>query len=181
MSRRRRWKGRPRRGGPRGRCSSANQNRCAACERMSKLESSGSSTANNEPLPGNSCSQSRWFAPARGTIACHPSAARRKSPPGSPASSRPYRLEAAGATIPRTGSTVGRISGAQKIACLSKAFCGSAAKRQPPFVSEIVGYPARLLVARQGLIVSVVLAIAAQAFPGNVHRFCLLKICVGLL
>ena len=170
MSRCRRGKDRARGGGPSGRCSIADQNRWAACERMSKLESSGSSTASNEPSGGSSLSQRRWFAPPSGTIACHPSGARRNSPPANLGRSRSYRPGKAGATAAPTDRTVDRASGAQKMACWSKGFCGSAAKRQPPLPSEL-RYRARSLVADQGLIVSLVLAIAAKPFPGNIRRF----------
>src|SRR6266850_4886349 len=114
-------------------------------------------------------------------MACHPSGARRSSPPAILARSRRCRPENTGTTTLRTGSTVDRASGAQKIVCLSKVFCGSAAKRQPPFVPEIVSRAIQPRGSGKGSIVLMVFAIAAQPLPGNVHRFCLLEVGVGLL
>lgn len=50
--RRRRWYESARGGVPRRRPSMADQNRCAACSRMSKLASSGNATESGEPLAG---------------------------------------------------------------------------------------------------------------------------------
>ena len=181
ISRCRRGKDRANGAGPRGRRSSADQNRRAAFERMSKLESSGSSTASNEPVGRSSLNKRRWSAPPSGTMACHPSGAGRNSPPSSLAISKACPLETTEQTAPRTGSTVDRASGAQKIVCLSKAFCGSAAKGQPPLLSEIVRRPARSLVADKRLIRSLVLVIAAEPLPGNIRCFYSLGVGINFL
>ena len=78
----------------------------------------------------------------------------------------------------RNDRTDGRASGAQKIGCRSNAFWGSAAKRQPPFVPEIVGRAIQPRGSGKGSIVLMVFAIAAQPLPGNVRGFRLFEICV---
>lgn len=164
-----------------GRRSSASQSRRAARTRTSKLRSSGRSTATDEPSGGSSASQRRCFAPPSATTACHPSGAQRSSLSASLLKSRSYRLDAAERTAARTGSTVDSTSGAQKMACWSNVFCGSAAKRQPPSLSEVIRRRAGSLAGGQGHIVPLVLAIAAQPFPGYVHSFCFLGVRIGFL
>jgi len=74
----------------------------------------------------------------------------------------------------RTDSTVDSTSGAQKMACWSNLFCGSAAKRQPPLLSEVVRHRAGSFAGGQGHIVPLVPAIAAQPLPSYVRSFCFL-------
>src|SRR5436309_3268131 len=76
----------------------------------------------------------------------------------------------------RNDRTDGRASGAQKIGCRSNAFWGSAAKRQPPFVPEIVGGAIQPRGNGEGSIVFLVIAIAAKPLPGNVRGFRLFEI-----
>ncbi len=64
----------------------------------------------------------------------------------------------------RTGMTVGRTSGAQKIVCSRKDRSGSAAKTQPPTLAEIGGY-ARGLLACDGSMIAYKIRIAAEALP----------------
>ena len=128
----------PKAGGPRRPFSSADLNRWAVRKRISKLESSASSTVSIDPLAGSSGNQRRWRTPPNGTIACHPSGARRNSPPATPVTSNLYGPTCAPAVVARNDRTVDRASGAQKIDCLSKAAWGSAAKREPPLLSELV-------------------------------------------
>lgn len=160
MSRCRVWIGRARGDGPRGRCSSARQKRCAACDRMSKSRSSGRSTTITERLDGSSLSQRRCFAPPSGTMACHPSGARRSSLPDSLPRSRSYRLDDFKAVAGWTDSTVDSASGAQKMACLSNAVRGSAAKRKPPLPPEVIRRRVGSFAAGQDLIVSFIRKVA---------------------
>ncbi len=136
MKRWRRWRGSARGGVPRRRPSIANKKRCAACTRISKLASRRSSTANKDALSGMLGRQTRWMAPPSGRMACHPSEALRNSLPVTLARSRLYCSLPPKEDASRSDKTVDRASGAQKIGCLSKAFCGSAAKREPPLLSK---------------------------------------------
>lgn len=64
-----------------------------------------------------------------------------------------------------TDKTVGRTSGAQKTVCSSKAFVGSAAKGQPPFLPEFGRWAVnRICKGAEMLLVG---GIATQAFPGK--------------
>jgi len=136
MSRRRRWRGSARGGVGRRRPSIADKKRCAACKRTSKFASRRSSTANSESPSGILGRQRRWIAPPSGRMPCHPSGPWRNSPPGTLVRLRLYWSISPGEDTSRRDRTVDKASGAQKIGCLSKAFCGSAAKREPPLLSK---------------------------------------------
>lgn len=146
-----------------------------------EMRSSGRSTATDEAPDGSSLSHRRCFAPPSATMACHPSGAQRSSLPASLLKSRSYRLDAVVRTAARTDSTVDSTSGAQKMACWSNVFCGSAAKRQPPLLSEVVRHRAGSFAGGQGHIVPLVPAIAAQPLPSYVRSFCFLGVRIGLL
>ena len=165
----RRWLGSTRGGVPRRRPSLASQKRRAACKRMSKLASRHSSTANGEPLAGIVGSQTRWVAPPSGTIACHPSGARRNSAPGTPGRSRSNCPISLGKVTSRRAKTVDKASGAQKIGCLSKASCGSAAKSQPPLSAKSFSRNAQSLRTIEALVVILVFGIAPEPLPSDVH------------
>ncbi len=136
MNRRRRWPGSARGGVGRRRPSIADKKRCAARKRISKLASRRSSTANSEPPAGILGRQTRWKAPPSGRMPCHPSGPWRNSLPGTLVRSRSYCSPPPKEDASRSDKTVDKASGAQKIGCLSKAFCGSAAKREPPLLSK---------------------------------------------
>jgi len=136
MKRWRRWRGSARGGVGRRRPSIADKKRRAACKRISKLASRSSSTANKEPLSGILGRQTRWMVPPSGRRACHPSGPWRNSLPGTLVRSRLYCSPPPKVDASRSDKTVDKASGAQKIGCLSKAFCGSAAKREPPLLSK---------------------------------------------
>ena len=136
MKRWRRWRGSARGGVDRPRPSIADKKRCAARKRISKLASRRSSTANSEPPSGILGRQTRWRAPPSGRMPCHPSGPWRNSLPGTLVRSRLYCSPPPKEDASRSDKTVDRASGAQKIGCLSKAFCGSAAKREPPLLSK---------------------------------------------
>lgn len=159
----------------------ARRARAHASIKRSSSYAYGRSTATDEPSGGSSASQRRCFAPPSVTMACHPSCAQRSSLSTSMLEYRSYRLDAAERTAARTDSTVDSTSGAQKIACWSDVFCGSAAKRQPPSLSKVVRHRAGSFAGGQGHIVSLVLAIAAQPFPGYVRSFCFLGVRIGFL
>ncbi len=171
MNRRRRSRGSARGGVGRRRPSIADKKRRAACKRISKLASRRSSTANSESPSGILGRQRRWIAPPIGTMACQPSGPWRNSPPGTPVRSRLYRPASSREDAPRSDRTVDRASGAQKIGCLSKALCGSAAKRKPPFQSKSLCRVAQSLRALKALIISLVVGITAEPLPSNVHQF----------
>src|SRR6478672_10644636 len=158
----------------------AHQNRCAACRRRSELASSGNSIESGAPLAGIADRKSRCFEPARTTTPCQPSGPRRNSPSPSLVKSRACPASLAAPNC-RSDKTVERVSGAQNIDCWSNACSGSAAKRQPPFFSELVRCPAGLRGRCQIFELSLVFAITAEPFPGDVGYFCLFEVCVILL
>jgi len=161
MKRWRRWRGSVSGGVPRRRPSIADKKRRAACKRISKLASRRSSTANSESPSGITGRQRRWIAPPSGTIACHPSGPRRNSQPGTTVRSRLYCSVSPGEDASRSDRTVDRASGAQKIGCLSKGFCGSAAKRKPPLLSKSLCRVAQSLRVLKALIITLVVGITA--------------------
>jgi hypothetical protein len=171
MNRRRRWRGSARGGVGRRRPSIADKKRYAARKRISKLASRRSSTANSEPPAGILGRQTRWRAPPSGRMPCHPSGPWRNSPPGTPVRSRLYRPASPREDAPRSDRTVDKASGAQKIGCLSKVLCGSAAKRKPPLQPKSLCRVAQSLRVLKAPIITLVVGITAEPLPGYVHRF----------
>ena len=149
------------RGVPRRRPSIADKKRCAARKRISKLASRRSSTANSEPPSGILGRQTRWRAPPSGRMPCHPSGPWRNSLPGSLVRSRLYCSPPPKEDASRSDKTVDKASGAQKIGCLSKAFCGSAAKREPPLQSKGLCRAGQTLCLPKALIISLVVGVTA--------------------
>ena len=152
-------------GGPDGRPLSVRQSDWAARARSSNDESIGSSRACKAPAGGSSFSHKRCATPPNCRTACQPSTVRRNSPVDSLAKSKAI----GGADVcdeeVLTDKTVGRTSGAQKTVCSSKAFVGSAAKSQPPFLPEFGRWAVKRIC--KGAKLLLVGGIATKAFPGK--------------
>jgi hypothetical protein len=166
--------------GPGRRPPRADHSRCAARERTSNSASSGSSRISNVASVGGSLSHSRCVVPPNRTTACHPSDARRSSAPVSLVRSNSYRQASIDERTP-AGSTVGRTSGAQKMACVSKGWRGSAAKRKPPSLSEFfLAQRSRRPATLQRAVIFTIVEIATKTLPGEVSCFGTLQACIGL-
>jgi hypothetical protein len=167
-------------GGPGRRPPRADHSRCAARERTSNSASSGSSRISNVASVGGCLSHSRCVVPPNRTTACHPSDARRSSAPVSLVRSSSYRQASIDERTP-AGSTVGRTSGAQKMACVSKGWRGSAAKRKPPSLSEFfLAQRSRRPATLQRAVIFTIVEIATKTLPGEVSCFGTLQACIGL-
>ena len=75
------------------------------------------------------------------------------------------------ATAILTGTTAARTSGAQKIVCSSKDLCGSWAKADTPFPPEFVSHLAVRTVGNHHLVLTPIVGVAAETFPGDVGNF----------
>jgi hypothetical protein len=76
----------------------------------------------------------------------------------------------------RTGTIVGAASGAQKIVCSKKDRSGSAAKNQPPMLTESVANASTR--RRDCLAISLERRVTAQAFPRHSGYFRLFDLVV---
>ena len=114
---------------------SAAHSRCAASK--SKSASSGNSMTSGAPLAGSSRSQRRCVAPPSRIIACQPSKACLRWASDSLLRSRSYGRPTTAELASPILSMAGSASGAQKMVCSLKAWCGSAAKRKPPSQSKL--------------------------------------------
>jgi hypothetical protein len=85
-----------------------------------------------------------------------------------------------GDVVAPTGMTVGRTSGAQKMACSPQDPCGSWAKADTPPPPELRRYFTARAVGDHGLVVVLIVDIATQTFPGDVGNVSILQALVRL-
>jgi hypothetical protein len=85
-----------------------------------------------------------------------------------------------GDVVAPTGMTVGRTSGAQKMACSPQDPCGSWAKADTPPPPEFRGYLAIRTVGDHRFVVTSIVDIATQTFPGDVGDVSILQALVRL-
>jgi hypothetical protein len=128
-------------------------------------------------MSGVSFSHTRCSTPRRCSTAYQPSGAWRSIPAVNSPSLRLTLMSAPNGGAGRTGITVGNTSGAQNTICSEKDWSGLAPKTQPPSLAELGTHSGGL---RNAVMVSLIVRIATQAFPGKSGNLCILSAVVAV-
>jgi len=118
----------------------------------------------------------RCSTPRRCNTACQPSGPWRNWLSFSWSRSSLTDVDEPTSSAGRTGTIVGTASGAQKTVCSRKDRSGSAAKNQPPMLTESAAYASTR--RRDCLAISLERRVTAQAFPRDSSHFGLFDVVV---